>query len=317
MAHFRGDKPCIHNPLGHVASEPLEGDTTALQCGSHLKPNAGTSTSWDTSVMSFFQFQLQQEERRVRGLTVDKLLAPDKNGNRLLHEAVRHGKRALSYALSWRFALLNRIDERNVAKQTALHIAVQKNHHLIAGDLLSLGANVNARDGLQKTALHLCAAKGSLRVLEVLRSYQECGTHIEVDALDNQGLTPLQCAACVHSSLSMNLENSNLNPEALKFLNLRKDQILSTINCLLEMGANPWVQGNKSSIQASRYFEKIQKDHELLLFLQTHQPKWQEDSALLPDPRGEELDPPLVLLSDFFSDGDFQGSIDPFPEGTM
>lgn len=51
--------------------------------------------------------------------------------------------------------------------KTALHIAVQKNHHLIASDLLSLGADVNARDDLQKTALHLCAEKGYLRVLEV------------------------------------------------------------------------------------------------------------------------------------------------------
>lgn len=54
--------------------------------------------------------------------------------------------------------------------QTALHLAVEKNQHLMASDLISLGANINEQDSLGKTPLHLCAENGYLRVLEVSRS---------------------------------------------------------------------------------------------------------------------------------------------------
>lgn len=51
--------------------------------------------------------------------------------------------------------------------QTALHLAAQRNQHLIVADLISLGANVNARDQYGKTCLHLSAEFGYIRVLEV------------------------------------------------------------------------------------------------------------------------------------------------------
>lgn len=51
--------------------------------------------------------------------------------------------------------------------QTALHLAAEKNQHLMVSDLISLGANVNEQDRAGKTPLHLCAENGYLRVLEV------------------------------------------------------------------------------------------------------------------------------------------------------
>lgn len=60
------------------------------------------------------------------------------------------------------------------SSQTALHLAAEKNQHLMVSDLISLGANVNEQDGLGKTPLHLCAENGYLRVLEVNWSLMLC-----------------------------------------------------------------------------------------------------------------------------------------------
>ncbi|XP_062995306.1 NF-kappa-B inhibitor zeta-like [Elgaria multicarinata webbii] len=306
--------PHCCNPAGHAMPETLEDGTATVYNGGWIKPAARSFVKQDSSAISFFQFQLCHEESRLRGISVDRLLAPDKNGNRLLHVAVTQGKRALTYVLAWRFAYLNRIDEKDAAKQTALHLAAQNNHHLIASDLISLGASVNAKDGLEKTPLHLCAEKGYVRVLEVLRNCQGRGIHVEVDAADNQGLTPLQCAAFAHSTLSMDLKKRHLSPEAQKVQGLRKEQILNGINCLVQMGADPWLQGAKCSSQASSYFAKVQEDNELMSVFDTHRPKWQEDSVPGPEGttllylQGEDVQPLMTPFLSFFEH---------FPEDAM
>lgn len=53
------------------------------------------------------------------------------------------------------------------SSQTPLHLAAQKNQHFMVADLVSLGANVNAKDRYGKTCLHLSAENGYIRVLEV------------------------------------------------------------------------------------------------------------------------------------------------------
>lgn len=76
--------PRAHDSTEHVApASKLEGDATDLQ-GSRewLKPSTGRSAGQDTSVVSFFQFQLHQEESWLGDLTMDKLLVPNKNGDR-------------------------------------------------------------------------------------------------------------------------------------------------------------------------------------------------------------------------------------------
>ncbi|XP_061448705.1 uncharacterized protein LOC133368457 [Rhineura floridana] len=265
-------RPHGQYPLGHDLPETLEDDAAALYDEGHPKSSAGSFVGQEAAGISLFQFQLHREESWLRNTSVDKLLTPDKNGNRLLHKAVAQGERALAYVLAWRFAHLNIIDGKNEEKQTALHIAAGRNHHLIASDLISLGAHVNVRDSSEKTPLHLCAEKGYLKVLEVLKSCQENGIHVEVDATDNQGLTPLQCAALAHCTHATDLGISHLSPEAWKLLNLHQDQILSGIKCLMQMGADPWWgQGTNPSTQVSNYFAKVQQNNELMCFFPNSQ----------------------------------------------
>ncbi|NXP01915.1 IKBZ inhibitor, partial [Certhia brachydactyla] len=192
-------------------------------------------TQQDLSALSFFQFQLHREENSLRNIPEEKLLAPDENGNRLLHKAVAQGRRALTFVLAQRFASFNKIDEKDAEERTALHLAAEKNQHLMVSDLISLGANVNEQDSSGKTPLHLCAENGYLRVLEVLKSCKNQGVCVEVDLPDHCGLTPLQCAALAHTVLLRESQNTARDSGMGRFLRLRQEQILEGILCLLQM----------------------------------------------------------------------------------
>ncbi|NXI34917.1 IKBZ inhibitor, partial [Galbula dea] len=200
-----------------------------------LKTTPTSFTQQDHSAISFFQFQLDREESLLRNIPEDKLLAPDEHGNRLLHKAVAQGRRALTYALAQRFASLNKIDEKDAERRTALHIAAEKNQHLMVSDLISLGANVNEQDSAGKTPLHLCAENGYLRVLEVLKHCKSNGVCVEVNLTDHYGLTPLHCAALAHTALVMESQKPGLGADPGRFLRLRRDQILEGIHCLIQM----------------------------------------------------------------------------------
>ncbi|NXF69420.1 IKBZ inhibitor, partial [Ciccaba nigrolineata] len=223
------------NPSGGCSEGLLEANTSSPDTGRHLKSTPISFTQQDLSAISFFQFQLHREESLLRNIPADKLLAPDENGNRLLHKAVAQGRRALTYALAQRFASLNKINEKDAEKRTALHLAAEKNQHLMVSDLISLGANVNEQDSFGKTPLHLCAENGYLRVLEVLKNCKNNGVYVEVNLTDHYGLTPLHCAALAHTVLVTESQKTDINTDMGRFLRLRKDQILEGINCLLQM----------------------------------------------------------------------------------
>ncbi|NXO78257.1 IKBZ inhibitor, partial [Sitta europaea] len=201
--------------------------------GGHLRLTQIPSTQQDLSALSFFQFQLHRVENLLRNIPEEKLLAPDENGNRLLHKAVAQGRRALTFALAQRFASLNKIDEKDAEERTALHLAAEKNQHLMVSDLISLGANVNEQDSSGKTPLHLCAENGYLRVLQVLKSCKDSGVCVEVDLPDHCGLTPLHRAALAHTVLLREWQSSARGTGS--FLRLRREQILEGILCLLQM----------------------------------------------------------------------------------
>ncbi|XP_063274008.1 uncharacterized protein LOC134561181 isoform X2 [Prinia subflava] len=247
----------------------------------------------DLSALSFFQFQLHREENLLRNIPEEKLLAPDENGNRLLHKAVAQGRRALTFALAQRFASLNKIDEKDAEKRTALHLAAEKNQHLIMGDLISLGANVNEQDGSGRTALHLCAENGYLRVLQVLKNCKSSGVCVEVDLPDHCGLTPLHCAALAHTVLVAESQSTARDSSTGRFLSLRKEQILEGILCLLQMGAKPQLQVLNSCHTST----KLEENTELMWFLQAHQPQaqdvLQESCSLLGAPPAAENLPEL------------------------
>ncbi|NWZ03446.1 IKBZ inhibitor, partial [Loxia curvirostra] len=203
--------------------------------GGHSRLTPNSFPRQDLSALSFFQFQLRREENLLRNIPEENLLAPDENGNRLLHKAVAQGRRALTFALAQRFASLNKIDEKDAEKRTALHLAAEKNQHLMVSDLISLGANVNQQDSSGKTALHLSAEHGYLRVLQVLKSCKSHGVCVEVDLPDHHGLTPLHSAALAHTVLVAESQSSARDSSTRRLLRLRRAQILEGILCLLQM----------------------------------------------------------------------------------
>ncbi|KAK2530390.1 hypothetical protein Q9966_009150 [Columba livia] len=105
------------NPSGGCSEVLLEAHTGSPDFEGYLKSTQISLTQQDLSAISFFQFQLHREESLLRNIPADKLLAPDENGNRLLHKAVAQGRRALTYALAQRFASLNKIDEKDAEKR--------------------------------------------------------------------------------------------------------------------------------------------------------------------------------------------------------
>ncbi|NXW94685.1 IKBZ inhibitor, partial [Alopecoenas beccarii] len=223
------------SPAGGCSEVLLEANTSSPDFEGYLESTQISFTQQDLSAISFFQFQLHKEESLLRNIPVDKLLAPDENGNRLLHKAVAQGRRALTYALAQRFASLNKINEKDAEKRTALHLAAEKNQHLMVSDLISLGASVNEQDSSGKTPLHLCAENGYLKVLEVFKNCKNNGIRVEVNLTDHYGLTPLHRAALAHTVLVTESQKTDTDTDMGRFLRLRKDQILEGINCLLQM----------------------------------------------------------------------------------
>ncbi|NXY03864.1 IKBZ inhibitor, partial [Pteruthius melanotis] len=233
---FPRDSPCQDTSALLSPAEMLLGAAGGSpDTEGHPRPTPISFTQQDLSALSFFQFQLRREESFLRSIPAEKLLAPDENGNRLLHKAVVQGRRALTFALAQRFASLNKIDEKDAEKRTALHLAAEKNQHLMVSDLISLGASVNEQDSSGKTPLHLCAENGYLRVLEVLKNCKDTGVRVEVDLPDHCGLTPLHCAALAHTVLVAESHSTARDTDQGRLLRLRKSQILEGILCLLQM----------------------------------------------------------------------------------
>ncbi|KAM6043109.1 uncharacterized protein VSU04_013980 [Chlamydotis macqueenii] len=292
------------NPSEGCSEVLLEDNTGSPDIEGRLNSTSISFTQHDLSAVSFFQFQLHREESLLRNIPADKLLEPDENGNRLLHKAVAQGRRALTYALAQRFASLNKIDEKDAEKRTALHIAAEKNQHLMVSDLISLGANINEQDSFGKTPLHLCAENGYLRVLEVLKNCKNNGMCVEVNLTDCYGLTPLHCAALAHTALVTESQKADINTNMGRFLGLRKDQILEGINCLLQMGGKPDLQVLNSS-QITTTYLKIEENTELMCLLQTHKPKGQnilqESYNLLGAPRRTSSPTSPDTFSELFS----------------
>ncbi|XP_071305763.1 uncharacterized protein [Agelaius tricolor] len=286
---LRNSAPQDTPAVPSLAEMLLEAPRGSPDVEGHLRPTSNSFTRQDLSALSFFQFQLHREENLLRNIPEEELLAPDENGNRLLHKAVAQGRRALTFALARRFASLNKIDEKDAEKRTALHLAAEKNQHLMVSDLISLGANVNEQDSSGKTPLHLCAENGYLRVLQVLKSCKSNGVCVEVDLPDHHGLTPLLCAALAHTVLVTEPQSSARDSGAGRVLRLRRAQILEGILCLLQMGAKPQLQV-LHSCPTSTPCLKLEENTELMCLLQTHKAQAQdvpqESCSLLDAPRG-------------------------------
>ncbi|XP_036393704.1 NF-kappa-B inhibitor zeta [Megalops cyprinoides] len=236
------ERPSPEPPLFPGPAPAPEGRSQERGCsrGNVAAQRAGLPER-DWSATAFFWHQLQREECLLLEVSDEELLAPDSSGSALLHCAVSLGKRATAYAIAKRMAALDKLDIKDAEGKTALHLAAQKNQHLMVSDLLFLGADVNKRDQFGRTCLHLSAENGYVRVLEVLRSYMNDGMYIDVEATDMNGFSALQWATVALNATVQELQGS-AGPSETRFHTLRREQLLDTLECLLLMGQAPPAQ---------------------------------------------------------------------------
>ncbi|XP_044058817.1 NF-kappa-B inhibitor zeta isoform X2 [Siniperca chuatsi] len=194
---------------------------------------------------SFFWTQLQKEESQLNEISDPVLLAPDGHGRTALHTVACVGKRALGYAIAKRMAALNSLDLKDSDGMTALLHAAKHNHHLMVADLIGLGANVNETNNSGKSCLHLSAEKGYIRVLEVLKHSMMDGVYVDVEAADNSGMSVLQCASVALKATVRELESIK-SPSHTRLNTLRQEQLMETLECLLQMGSYLHTMGSRS-----------------------------------------------------------------------
>uniref|UniRef100_A0A8C4H8L8 Zgc:113279 n=1 Tax=Dicentrarchus labrax TaxID=13489 RepID=A0A8C4H8L8_DICLA len=160
-------------------------------------------SDWNLNSSAFFWTQLQKEESQLRDI---------------------------SDAVLFAFTFMA------LCSQTALLHAAKHNHHLMVADLISLGANINETNNSGKSCLHLSAEKGYIRVLEVLKHAMMDGVYVDVEATDNSGMSVLQCASVALKATVCELE-SNIFPDRSRLHTLHQEQMMETLECLLQMGS--------------------------------------------------------------------------------
>ncbi|XP_075892042.1 uncharacterized protein LOC142895132 [Nelusetta ayraudi] len=204
-----------------------------------------SSPSWNLSDSSFFWAQVQREESHLSEISDAVLLNPDKHGKTALHQVAGVGKRALGYCLASRMAALDSLDLKDSDGMTALLHAAKHNHHLMVADLIRFGASVNAVNNAGKSCLHLSAERGYIRVLEVLKHAMMDGVYVDVEATDNSGMSVLQCASVALKAAVRELENCEF-PHQARLQSLRQEQMMETLECLLQMGSYLHTMGSQS-----------------------------------------------------------------------
>ncbi|XP_041936436.1 NF-kappa-B inhibitor zeta isoform X2 [Alosa sapidissima] len=198
--------------------------------------------------MSFFHWQIQLEEEKLAGLTIDHLSAQDEDGDTYLHIAVAQGRRAVAYVLAKKMANFGMLDLKEHNNQSALQVSVAANHHLITQDLLSLGAQVNTRDSWGRSPLHVCAEKGHVHTIQAIqKSTQTNGQQVHVEIMNYNGLTPLHVAVLAHNAVVQELERSG-DPMSLQSMGLAQNrkQLKECIQTLMAMGASCGAKDLKS-----------------------------------------------------------------------
>ncbi|KAL4609184.1 NF-kappa-B inhibitor zeta-like [Arapaima gigas] len=201
----------------------------------HLSPLPTRSAG----VVSFFQWQIEQEEAKLVGVSVEQLLGRDADGDTFLHVAVAQGRRPLAYVLARRMACAGMLDLKDHNGQSALQVSVAANQHLIVEDLLSLGAQVNTMDRWGRTPLHVCAEKAHALTLQAIHRALGPGQQLHLEAVNYDGLTALHTAVLAHNAVVRELGSSAtpLSPATDALLTRRK-LLAECVSTLLLMGAS-------------------------------------------------------------------------------
>ncbi|XP_067897031.1 NF-kappa-B inhibitor zeta isoform X2 [Heterodontus francisci] len=199
---------------------------------------------------SFFQWQIEQEEKKLSHLSQEQLLSKDSDGDTLLHIAVAQGRRALAYVLGKKMAAVNLIDVKEHNGQSALQVAVAANQHLIVQDLVSLGAQVNTSDRWGRTPLHVVAEKGFVQVLLAIEKGMALNCqHLNLEVTNFDGMTALHCTVLAHNRVLHELQNKiyqrHLSVE-MQELAMKNKSLLDTVKTLLQMGASIETRDRKS-----------------------------------------------------------------------
>ncbi|KAJ8350359.1 hypothetical protein SKAU_G00254890 [Synaphobranchus kaupii] len=202
------------------------------------------------SGVSFFQWQIKQEEEKVARLTLEQLVAQDSDGDTCLHIAVAQGRRALSYVLARNMAQISisMLDVKEQNGQSALQVSVAANQHLIVQDLISLGAQVNSVDCWGRSPLHVCAENGHVLTLQAIhKALETTGQKVDMETVNYDGLTALHTAVLSHNAVLKDLEGEAVqqSPQT-QVLVQRRIQLGGCIRTLLQMGASCRTKDHKS-----------------------------------------------------------------------
>ncbi|MBN3283038.1 IKBZ inhibitor, partial [Polyodon spathula] len=198
--------------------------------------------------VSFFQWQIEQEDRKLANITREHLLSKDSDGDTFLHIAVAQGRRALSYVLARKMALFGMLDVKEHNGQSALQVAVAANQHLIVQDLLSLGAQINTADCWGRTPLHVCAEKGHAQAIQAIqKGVLENGQQLDLEAINYDGMTALHRAVVSHNAGVQELQKT-LQPRSpyIQGLLIKNKRLVDCIKTLLQMGATIHAKDRKS-----------------------------------------------------------------------
>ncbi|CAH2223052.1 NF-kappa-B inhibitor zeta [Pelobates cultripes] len=197
---------------------------------------------------SFFQWQIEQEERKLANVSDEQLISKDSDGDTCLHISVAQGRRPFSYVVARRMTAINMLDIKEHNNQSALQVAVAANQHLIVQDLISLGADVRTTDYWGRTPLHVCAINGYTKVIEAIhKGLATSNQYVDVDAINYDGLTALHCAVIAHNAVLQQLmNNAHIRSPATEELMQKNKAMVDTVKTLLMMGASVEAQDRKS-----------------------------------------------------------------------
>ncbi|XP_049609755.1 NF-kappa-B inhibitor zeta isoform X2 [Syngnathus scovelli] len=201
--------------------------------------------------LTLFQWQIQQEARKYEGVSPELLNMQDGDGDTCLHIAVAQGRRALAYMLASKMAVYGALEVKEHNGQTPLQVATAANQHLIVGDLLEHGANVNTTDLWGRSPLHICAEKGFPLCLQIIwRTFSGCLQMINTEMLNFQGQTPLHVAVLSHNAVEnewRQLAQTGTGDWHQKNELLQRKHIhVQCVEALLYMGASCGTQDLKS-----------------------------------------------------------------------
>ncbi|XP_018959852.2 NF-kappa-B inhibitor zeta-like [Cyprinus carpio] len=198
--------------------------------------------------VSFFEWQIKHEEEKLAALSYVELTTRDGDGDTFLHIAVAQGRRALAYVLGRKMAAIGMLDMKEHNNQSAFQVSVAADQHLIAQDLLLLGAEINTMDCWGRSPLHVCAEKGHTSTLQAIqKSMQTSGRQVNMEVINYDGLTPLHVAVLSHNAVVQELCCYGTPPSAQNLALLQKRKLLGDcISTLLLMGASLETKDRKS-----------------------------------------------------------------------